>query len=310
VFVGIDVGGTKTHVLAADAGGVVLDVVFPTSEWQHEGRLDADLSITRLLESFASLPGAAEASLVVGAHGLDTEPQVFAFELGLREQHRGEIRAVNDVELLGWAAGFPQAIAVVAGTGSKIVAHRLDGSLLTAGGYGHLLSDPGSAAALARDGVRAVLDAHDDGVAPDSLAHDLMSHFAVTDVSEVAYAFAGNPRLDAWAPLAPLVFRAADRGSALAASVIEAGAAELARGVAQVVARGAVANDIVCAGGVITNQPRLYDAFVRQVEGLGRDLSVHLLTVPPVVGALALARRLGDGDFSHPSVHQESRRIS
>jgi glucosamine kinase len=308
VYVGIDIGGTKTHVLAADGDGVVLDRVLPTHEWQHNGSLQDERSIASLLASFASLPFASEASVVIGAHGLDTAAQVLDFELGLREQHRGPIRAVNDVELLGPAAGFSEAIAVVAGTGSKVVAHATDGSIITAGGYGHLLGDPGSAAALAREGVRAVLDARDRGGESDILAEQLMQHFSVSDIEAAAYAFARNPRLGAWASMAPLVFTAADQGSTLAAAVIEDAASELAQSVAYVVARGAVSADVVCAGGVITNQPRLYDAFTRHIDALGHDLTVHMLKVPPVAGALALARSVGG--TRHLSLHHESRRIS
>jgi hypothetical protein len=42
---------------------------------------------------------------------------------------------------------------------------------------------------------------------------------------------------------------------------------------------------------VIVNQPRLYDALVRHVGDLGLGLSVHLIDVPPVVGAIALGKQ-------------------
>ena len=96
--------------------------------------------------------------------------------------------------------------------------------------------------------------------------------------------------------------------STLAVAVIDDAARELAHSVANVVARGAVSADVVCAGGVITNQPRLYDAFARHVGALGHDLTVHMLKVPPVAGALALARSIGG--THHLPMHHESRRIS
>ncbi|WP_433861786.1 BadF/BadG/BcrA/BcrD ATPase family protein [Streptomyces sp. L7] len=288
MFVGIDIGGTKTHVLAADGDDVVLDRVLPTREWQHNGLLDDERSVESLLSTFAALGDSSHSAVVIGAHGLDTRAQVRDFERALRGQHRGPIRAVNDVELLGPAAGFTEAIAVVAGTGSKIVAHAADGSMITAGGYGHLLGDPGSAAALAREGMRAVLDARDAGAEPDVLAQQLMRHFSVADVEAAANSFAEDSRLAAWASMAPMVFRAADHGSTLAEVVIDDAARELARSVANVVARGAVSSDVVCAGGVITNQPRLYDAFSRHVGALTPDLTVHLLDVPPLLELLRL----------------------
>ncbi len=292
MIVGIDVGGTKTHVRVEDAGAVVLDTSVPTSTWQHGGLLDDDENTTRLLALLDGIDGADEAPLVVGAHGLDSERQADQFRRLLAERHHGPTQAVNDVELLAPAAGFGDAIAVVVGTGSKVVAHTALGEPLSAGGYGFLLSDPGSAAALARDAVRAVVDARDTGARPDELGRLLMAHFGATDEVALCYAFTADATLAAWAALAPLVFTAADRGSALAVGVVEAAATELATGVGQVHARGAAGTDVVCAGGVIVNQPRLFEALVRHIDELDLGLSVHLIDVAPVLGAVALAQRL------------------
>lgn len=292
MIVGIDVGGTKTHVRVEDGGVVVLDTAVPTSAWQHGGLLDDDENTTRLLDLLAGIDGAHEAPLVVGAHGLDSDRQATQFRRLLVERHGGPVQAVNDVELLAPAAGFDDAIAVVVGTGSKVVAHTAFGEGLSAGGYGFLLNDPGSAAALARDAVRAIVEARDAGDPPDELGRLLMAHFGVTDEVALCYAFTADATLTAWAVIAPLVFTAADRGSALAVGVVDSAAKELAKGVGQVHARGAVGTDVVCAGGVIVNQPRLFEALVRDIGDLGLGLSVHLIDVAPVLGAVALAQHL------------------
>ncbi len=305
MFVGIDIGGTKTHVLVEEDNHVILDRVLPTSAWQCGGLLDDDENVTRLLATIADVAGAASAPLVIGAHGLDSEWQTLEFQLSLTSRHLGPVRAVNDVELLGPAGGFDDAIAVIVGTGSKVVAHTSEGASLSAGGYGFLLSDPGSAAMLARQAVRAVLNARDAGLQPDALAHGLMNHFGVDDEIALSYAFTANARLTSWGALAPIVFAAADDGSTLAAKVVDDAAKELAFGVGQVCERGAVGADVVCAGGVISNQPRFYRALARQIDDLGLGLTAHLLTVAPVTGALALARRMRT-----PAPSNESRRNS
>ncbi len=292
MIVGIDIGGTKTHVVIEDDGVTVLDRSVLSSDWQRGGLLDDEGNVGRLLALLEPIVGAASAPLVIGAHGLDSDWQTLEFNARVAAQHGGPARAVNDVELLGPAAGYDDAIAVIVGTGSKVVAHTADGEPLSAGGYGFLLSDPGSAPALARDAVRAILDAHDEGDEVDALGRALMDHFAVDDVIALSYAFTNHPKLTVWGALAPLVFAAADAGSALAASVIDDAAKELADGVGLVHARGAVGTDVVCAGGVITNQPRLYRALTRHIDDLGLGLTVHLLQVAPVVGAVALASKL------------------
>jgi len=205
---------------------------------------------------------------------------------------------VNDVELVAPAAGLDEAIAVIVGTGSKIVGHTANRDLVSAGGHGFLFNDPGSAPGLAREAVKAVLDAHDDGDEPDVLGRNLMNHFAVTDIVGLSFAFSGDPRLSTWAALGPLIFTSADEGSVIAESVIDRAARQLARDVSRVHSRGAVGN-VICAGGVITNQPRLYQALTRHIDNLDLGLSVDLLTVAPVAGAIALARKLHTHHRSH-----------
>jgi N-acetylglucosamine kinase-like BadF-type ATPase len=140
--------------------------------------------------------------------------------------------------------------------------------------------------------MKAILDAYDLGQEPDELAREFMEHFVVSDVIELSYVFASDVRLATWGPLAPRVFTAADNGSVIADTVIDQSAALLARDVGRVHARGALGDTVICAGGVVTNQPRLYRALSRHIDELGLGLTVQLLTVAPVVGAVALARKL------------------
>jgi N-acetylglucosamine kinase-like BadF-type ATPase len=292
VIVGIDLGGTKTHVMAEDNGVVVLDRTVSTRSWQKQYLLADETNPSRLFASIAESIDLRGAAIVIGARDLDSVQQMRVFGDRVQRAHDGPTRVVNDVELLAPAAGLKDAIAVIAGTGSKVVGHGADGALMSAGGHGFLVDDEGSAPWIAREAVRAVLEADDEGLEPDVLAHLLMERYGVTGVAEVAHAFAAEVGLTTWARLCPLVFEAADRGSALAASVITAAAAALAHDVGLVHRRGAVGGSVLCAGGVISNQRPLYDALVREIDALGVGLSVSLLTVPPVMGALALAREM------------------
>jgi glucosamine kinase len=289
--IGIDLGGTKTRILAERDGNVVFDTTVPTTSWQRGELVDDAGNAGRLLELFAHIEGSAFASVAVGAHGLDSQAQAEEFRRRLAARHDGRVLAVNDVELLAPAAGLDDAIAVIVGTGSKIVGRSADKQMVTAGGHGFLFSDPGSSPGLAREAVKAVLDAYDDGDAPDLLALSLMRHFGVEDVVALSYAFSGDVRLLSWGALGPLVFSAADGGSPVATTVIDDAARLLARDVGRVHGRGAVGN-VICAGGVISNQPRLFEALVRHIDALGLGLTVELLTVAPVIGAVALAKKL------------------
>lgn len=58
--------------------------------------------------------------------------------------------AVNDFELVAPAAGFDEAIAVIVGTGSKVIGRTANRERVSAGGHRFLFNDPGSAPGLAR----------------------------------------------------------------------------------------------------------------------------------------------------------------
>jgi hypothetical protein len=91
---------------------------------------------------------------------------------------------------------------------------------------------------------------------------------------------------------ASAVFDAAAAGSALAHEVIISGGRALAGLVVRLAGRGAGVDDVVVAGGVVLNQPELYAALADALADALPATRVHPLTVPPVTGAVALARGL------------------
>lgn len=292
MLIGIDVGGTKTHIRAQNAAGA-RDLRLPTRQWLQGERLDDEASVARLLGAVARIaPGAESAPLAIGAHGCDTPEQIAAFHASLAARHRGPVHVTNDAALVGPAAGVERAVGVIAGTGSIVVGVDAAGESVTAGGHGWMIADPASAPGIVREAVRAVLARADTGAEPTVLGDTLMAHFEARDVNELAWRFTMHADIHRWAGAAPLVFDAADAGSPDAVEAIRASAGELAAQVALVLARGAVADAIVAAGGVVTNQPRLADELRREL--LRRDVTqpFTVLEHPPVAGAVSLARRL------------------
>jgi N-acetylglucosamine kinase-like BadF-type ATPase len=299
VLVGVDIGGTKTH-LAVERDGSVDHQVVPTSAWQRDGLLDKR-GLVRLLELVGPrTPGSDRGPLVVGAHGCDSPEQVERLEELLRDLWQGPVRAVNDAELLAPAYGVDHAICLIVGTGSIVVGRTTEGDPVYVGGHGWLLDDYGSAPGLTREAVRAVLTATDEGRVHDGLAARLMQHFSVTDEVHLSMRFTALAGIRAWAEPAPLVFEAADAGSQTAVAVINAAAERLAHQVVRARERGAVGHTVITAGGVVAHQPRLFDALAHHLSQLDHRLDLRLLEVAPVVGALQLARRL-EGQLPNPS---------
>ncbi|WP_341947176.1 BadF/BadG/BcrA/BcrD ATPase family protein [Microbacterium sp. LWH11-1.2] len=292
LIVGMDVGGTKAAVRATTRDGVrVADVVMSSAEWDAE---PADAAAAWLADVLLrALPtGSTIGALVVGAQGLDNPDVARDLEQALVQRGHHQVRCVNDAALLVPAAGLDQGLGLIAGTGAIGTGTDAAERSFVTGGWGWVIGDEAGAAGLVREATKAALLAHDDGEPDDGLLQALLADFGVADAERLARAVNDDPTMANWAPHAAAVFRAADRGSALAAEVIRAGAAHLVRLIDQLRRRGAVGDAVVAAGGVITAQPRLADGVRELLAERHPDLRFVLLDQPPVAGAWFLANRL------------------
>ncbi len=287
VLVGLDVGGTKTAVIAETLDGVrVLETTVPSANWDAE---PLEHGVRWIVDAVAkAVPAEHEIVAVgIGAQGLDSNEISHEFAAALP----WPAIAVNDAALLPAAAGFESGLGIISGTGAIGVARDAAGSYVITGGWGWVIGDEAGAAGIVREATKAALLAHDNQEPDDGLLTALLSAFGVVDAERLARAVNDDPSMDNWGPRAPAVFAAADAGSPLAITVIDSAADHLALLVDQLVARGAVGSVVVAAGSVIVNQPRLFDGLVELVALRHPHLTVHLLDRSPVEGALALARR-------------------
>lgn len=292
---GIDVGGTKTHLRVDSAGSVVLDRTIPSAGWStHIPGAAAGWLHTQIRLLAAELrPEEQFDRVAVGAHGCESAEQANQISRELSELTGLNCLMVNDAQLVVPAAGLATGIGMIAGTGSVVVGtDSTTGEHISAGGWGWVLGDEGSASALVREAARAVLRASDEGLPPDILNKLLMKAFSVTDLGSLAMVMSWDDGVETWAPHAPLIFEAAAAGSILAAEVISAGGAALARLVDLLIQRGAAGETVVAAGGVITAQPALFNAIAHELGLLRPKLRLTLLDQPPVAGAIMLAQGL------------------
>ncbi|HTJ71370.1 MAG TPA: BadF/BadG/BcrA/BcrD ATPase family protein [Actinospica sp.] len=290
VRVGIDVGGTKTHLRAFAGPRLLADQVYSSEGWVPADFRRAAGFLADLISR--AIPGVTPVAVAVGAHGCDSAEDGAALAAALEPLVGGPCLVLNDAELLAPAVGLGDGIGLVAGTGSVAVGRDAAGRPVYVGGWGWLFGDEGSAPGLIREAARASLAARDRGEDPDLLAALLLDAYQVSEVMDLPDAMAAQAGAREWGSRAALVFEALDGGSALAESVIEDAAGALAQLVVQVAARGVDPSGVAVGGGVILNQPRLYDAFVRRLAAVLPGTVVHRLEVPPVQGALVIAERM------------------
>jgi N-acetylglucosamine kinase-like BadF-type ATPase len=290
LIVGVDVGGSKTHIRVENAvcGAVLVDEIHESTGWSGLDDVTRATTLSAIVEAAVEKRGRV-LSLVAGVHGNDSPEQeeVLSAPLMARYKH---VRVLNDSHLLILAHGRFAGTGVIAGTGSSATATVGDNGVVTVGGWGWILGDEGGAVGLVRESAREVLDAY-DRQEQDPLAERLLAHFKIDNPHGLAQMLGSvEPRV--WAKAAHIVFDAAENGSARAKRIVTMHAAALGRLVGLLKERGGNIDTIVCAGGVITAQPLLFSAFEREVRALtGSDTEIVLLTEPPVIGALNLARQ-------------------
>lgn len=314
-IIGVDVGGTKTHIRTVDRrGAVAAELVIPSGTWRT-GDLFADPgNFRRLAEALESACTPATGSVaVLGMHGCDTGRQLEAASRAMSGLLPGTVVVVNDAQLLGHALHYSESIQMIVGTGAVICGTTAGGTRITVDGHGWPLGDQGSASALVSAALRATLAAGDSGkLAEDLLYGTMLDAFAAADAPELAAAALDQAGPAAWGAHAPLVFAAADSGSPVAGGIVERASTRLARGVSHLVNRGAVGHAVVAAGGVIVNQPGYEELIRRKISEYCPGLDFVVLREPPVAGAVALAEMLAgpESGATVKGLHGSPERVS
>jgi N-acetylglucosamine kinase-like BadF-type ATPase len=310
LFVGVDGGGTHTRAVVGRPGGVVLGRgeagASNPSALGFEAALAAIVAAIEaaLAEAgFAADPATAQAAqgpgddrieavaMGVAGAGRPADRARLAAMLAARPGMPADVRVLQDVALLLPAAGLSSGVALVAGTGSSAFGVAPDGRTTTAGGWGYLLGDEGSAFAVGRAALRAVGHAADGHGAPTALTDLVTRHLGLAHPRDLITAVyqAASPRM-AVADLAPLVARAAAERDELARSILAANGADLARdGVAVARALGLPPGAPVVGVGGMLSSGDVFLASLRAGLTAGGLGDFHPLEAEPALGALRLA---------------------
>jgi len=291
IILGIDGGGTHTTAVAADASGRVKG--FLSGGPMNYNAIGMDVfrkNLSALLREAETRFGRIEA-ISMGHSALDDEPdQGWIAEL-LRDVFPAERCLMQSdvfMTLMGTTLGRA-GIAVIAGTGSMVLAVDESGRQIPMGGWGYLLQDEGSGFHIGQQGILAAVKA-DEGVAPATLlTAALMEHFSVSrprDCIPVLYGEDFSP--SRMAAFAPCVFSAAKAGDAAAAAIIEKGAGILADYVVALSGKLSwSAPTVGIFGGLFQHQPLYCDAFSGAVRRVVPRAAISLPRLSPALGALA-----------------------
>lgn len=317
VVLGLDGGGTKTHLALFTPEGQLVD-------FRHGGTLNHEMlpgGMAQLEQELARLIGGALAAnglgyeeiawAVLGLAGVDTPIQHTAISEILRRLGLREFTLCNDA-FLGIPAGNPEGWGVCAinGTGATLAGINQSGEMLQIGGIGAFSDDMGGASYLAdRVTARVYRHLYRDGE-ETQLTPMLLARLGCGHKGEYAETVNHLPRAEV-AGLNRLLFAAAAEGDAVALEEL-AGCAENYAGGIAVMARELGLTDtlpVVLAGSVFVKEqnPVLVEMLQQKVAQRlpGTALRFTLLDAPPVAGAITWALRQLGGDAHFDKVNRQ-----
>jgi len=162
----MDGGGTATAVMVAGLhGDLMKSFRLGPLNINGQSREAAEHTLTDLKRELetSGMNMSDCRGICIGAAGISNRDTAKLLTRNLKEQGmQGVIRLVGDHETaLAGALEDPAGVILIAGTGSICYGINESGARFRAGGYGHIIDDAGSAYAIGRDILKAVVRSSD-----------------------------------------------------------------------------------------------------------------------------------------------------
>jgi N-acetylglucosamine kinase-like BadF-type ATPase len=307
VVLGVDGGGSKTHLAIGDETGAVLGAATGgPSNWEMVGLRGAADTIGDAVEKALAAGDLRRDQIeaaVFGLAGVDWPSDVERLQSALDGLGLSCPYTILNDSFIALRAGAraPWGVVMIAGTGTVVAGRNRAGETFRTLGLGRLLGDDGSASDVAEQVIRAVARAYIGRAPATSLSDGLMRLTGAASVEQMLeeYSRGGEPELNA----APLALEHAARGDAVAIEIVGWAAAELG-GAAATVARRLGMDDepyeLVMSGGLFRGGGELLETLI------AKAVPTALLTrleAPPVTGAVLMALEQTGGRPS-PDVHE------
>jgi N-acetylglucosamine kinase-like BadF-type ATPase len=296
-YLGADLGATKTHTLIVDETGRALgfgesgsgnheDVGYDGMFNSMQQGLDMALRSAGLIKT-----DIAGAGFGVAGYDWSSEQEATAAainKLGLNAPYK----FVNDA-VLGLVAGAQEGwgVVVVSGTGSNCRGwdreHKREGRVT---GHGVLMGEGAGGSELLHRGMQLVGYSWSKRGPGTALADALVKHVGAKDLEDLMRGYTTH-EYPIGAEAAPIVFRVAEEGDAVARELVHwAGyeLGEMANAVIRQLEFENLAFDIVMTGSMFQGGPLLIDPMRETIHNFAPKARLVRLYVPPVIGAVIL----------------------
>ncbi len=284
VMIGIDGGGTKTEFAIFTESGRVLKRLYLESSHPDSIGLEHSIEVLRsgidkLLEYSPNV-----CAIFAGLAGVLNKNVANAEKIAnaLAKKYKN-IKIVIESDILNviyCASKKKNLISIICGTGS-ILFLRKDGQNHRFGGWGNLFDDVGSGYAIARDGIRAVIE-EIDGMGEPTLITSLIEEASEDGSFSTVISNCYKHPKSYIASFAPLIFQAYREGDKVATEILENNAHGIAKLINSAMARHGEVKDVVACGGVFKNR-EVFEPMIQKY--LSTPLNFIYPSLPPIYGA-------------------------
>lgn len=301
MFLGIDGGQTSTKVCFYDLGTreIVIEKGLPidhmlTTDGQEIARKGIQESIHTLLNKLNRVVHIDVAVISISGLRVEHTELIKSWVSACMEVRSFII--VGDViaNISGASAGENDGILVIAGGGS-IAYYSKNAIDYTAGGFGHILGDEGSAYRIGLDALQASIRFWENRGAFTVLYQQLLDHFERSNYWDIKTMLHGDQiKRNDIANLAVIVNEAATQGDTVSQHILrKAGVdlGELAISVIESLERANISsvNKIYPTGGVFSSEAWIIPAFEQTIH---KRFPAYRITKPifsPLIGTLIIA---------------------
>ena len=300
-FLGVDGGASKTAALVIDGDGSALGrgVAGPSNHLRvgietatrnieravNIALVEAGMAIRQVEYAYCGIAGAD--------HPAHRQRVIDSLRIFFP---KGNFIVDNDARIaLTGAVGFGSGIVIISGTGSVAFGRNDSGQEARAGGWGPTIGDEGSGYAIARDGLSAIVRAHDGRGRRTKMTELLCYDYDMCSPEDLPrFVYATTTHADDIARYGKLVIEAARLGDEVAREILERAGRELAECVLAV-GRRLNLNDsaypIAYVGGVFNAEDVLLDPMRAVVAKEAPRATLGPPKNTPVEGAAMMAIR-------------------
>lgn len=293
---GIDGGGTKTHVIVADRrGNIVAEATAGATNPNTVAAKELEREFQGLFLTLKKQNSAAlkdTAAVFAGMSGAGSIGNKTKLHKLLQELLPGDTAVQVEMDtvnaLYSGTYGSP-GIVQIAGTGSITYGVNAERAEMRVGGWGYLFGDEGSGYAIGRQGLAAALKYFDGRGAETRLLELICKHFSVNHPQKLitkVYA-AASPKSEI-SPLSKIVFQAYKEGDIVATNILLGSAQELAHNIRTVYTKLFKKNKetaVVLCGGVFNEKDIIPEMVKNELSG-NQGIQLILPDIPPVMGSV------------------------